>query len=163
MAVVSQPSTMEKLATKTLNAGELFSMSITSKLAASLVVLSAILSPSAYATQKPPTPVFAVNCGTLSIKPTTLTTSCPDSRININQITWDTWGKNGATGTGIYSANNCTPSCATGIWLSVPVFIKLAPPSMRNNQLVMNLLSISNKKDKPLPLFKKNTDIWTLQ
>jgi hypothetical protein len=138
-------------------------MSLTSKWIASMVALSAILSPSAYAAQKSPTPVFAVNCGTLSIKPTTLTASCPNPRVNINQISWDTWGKNGATGTGIYSANNCTPSCAAGIWSSVPVYIKLAPPSMKNNQLVMNLLSISNKKDKPLPLFNKNTDIWTLQ
>ena len=106
--------------------------------------------------------VYATNCGTLSQKPTSLTIYCADAGVSVIKIVWKSWGKNGATGTGVYSANNCTPTCAGGTFINAPVTIKLAPPTAIKGKLVMMILSIKTSNGKKLPLLKKSSDVWKL-
>lgn len=106
--------------------------------------------------------VYVTNCGTLSQKPASLTIYCADAGVSVVKIAWKSWGKNGATGTGTYSANNCTPTCAGGTFINAPVTIKLAPPTSIKGKLVMKILSIKTSNGKKLPLLKKSSDVWKL-
>ena len=106
--------------------------------------------------------VYVTNCGTLSQKPTSLTIYCGDAGVSVIKIAWKSWGKNGATGTAIYSANNCTPTCVAGTFVNAPVNIKLAPPTAIKGKLVMKILSIKTSNGKKLPLLKKSSVVWKL-
>jgi hypothetical protein len=45
-------------------------------------------------------------------KPKAITLTCADGGLYVDQITWTSWSKTGATGTGTFYENLCEPSCA---------------------------------------------------
>ena len=58
--------------------------------------------------------VYTFTCEIVEQKPSTATPYCADFGEAVFDIKWDTWGADGAEGTGIYSLNDCDPDCATG-------------------------------------------------
>ena len=100
-----------------------------------------------------PTPakVIVLDCGTHATKPDSLTIYCADFGVNVNHIKWTKWAQSGATGTGQYSANNCTPNCASGKIISTNVKLTLNTSKLIKSEYVMNTLNIATLTGKPLP------------
>jgi len=109
------------------------------------------------------TKVVVLDCGAHSVKPDTLTIYCADFGVNVNHIKWTKWAQSGATGTGQYSANNCTPNCAAGKVASVSVKLTLGAAKPIKSEYVMSTLNIASSNGKFLPLLKRNSDKWVLQ
>jgi hypothetical protein len=68
----------------------------------------------------------AINCSQLKTKPTRITLSCGDAGTWLGKLKWSTWNKTQAVANGNFSANNCTPDCASGKTHSVAVTVTLS-------------------------------------
>ena len=86
--------------------------------------------------------VYTFLCESITQKPETLTNTCADFGESVYKIKWKTWGITGATGTGIYSINNCEPNCAEGKRNEVPVQLKLDRLTTDGKRYVLNVLTI---------------------
>ncbi len=80
------------------------------------LVLSAMVAPTATATQQPnPNRTYIVDCvGDLQFKPKEIIIACADAGVAFSNITWSRWNNNRAVGRGTLSVNTCEPTCADG-------------------------------------------------
>lgn len=53
-------------------------------------------------------------------RPSSVTLTCADGGVTAHDLVWSYWGLLAATGTGIITANTCTPDCATGQLIDYP-------------------------------------------
>jgi hypothetical protein len=72
--------------------------------------------------------VRAINCSREQYKPTKIILSCGDGGTWLGKLTWSSWGRNTAVGTGTYDENTCTPTCSAGHAVSKPVKVTLSKP-----------------------------------
>ncbi len=73
--------------------------------------------------------IFISECGYgYSQKPSSITLTCADGGIYLDNISFDSWNSTEATGKGIYNINNCDPDCASGKFSKVPVSINITKP-----------------------------------
>ena len=84
-------------------------------------------------------------------KPKAITLTCADGGLYVDEITWTTWNKTGATGTGIFNENLCEPSCADGQQVSAPVKITLSDLSPRKGRNYLRTLDITTHDGKDFP------------
>lgn len=68
------------------------------------------------------------NCGEVSAKPTGIILACADANTALETLKWTTWDTNTAKGTGIYSYNDCEPTCVAGLFHRYQVKVTLANP-----------------------------------
>ena len=73
-----------------------------------------------------PENVFTAECGYIDQKPEAVTLTCADGGISVQDIKWDIWRASGASGTGVYTVNQCDPDCVTGKWIEAPVEVRLS-------------------------------------
>lgn len=71
---------------------------------------------------------FAINCATTQFKPKKIVIACGDAGIWLGKLKWSSWGAMRASGTGVYNANDCTPTCSAGHIKSGPVKVTLSNP-----------------------------------
>lgn len=100
---------------------------------ATLVALSAALtgmgvsvagaSGSAQASAKKP--LLISNCNKPTFKPSRVILACGDASFGAVGMTWTSWTRRGAVGTGTGQVNDCTPDCVHGQTKEAP--IQLAP------------------------------------
>ena len=97
-----------------------------------------------------PQSVFTFLCEITIQKPDTLTNTCADFGESVIKIHWETWGIEGAKGTGIYAINDCLPSCAEGRIHKTPVDLQLEGVTTNGRKYFLNNLTIFelNKADK---------------
>lgn len=110
--------------------------------------------------------VYTLTCGIVDYKPGVFFKSCADGGIAVGQIEWESWSKAGAHGKGIYAVNDCTPDCAQGTLIQVPVDITLTgnnPLDIVRNKKVLNKLEIKSLEKKFLPYSSSNRQTWLLE
>ena len=76
----------------------------------------------------PPQPrkTVVVNClGKQQVKPSTIVLACADYNSLIQKITWTSWTRKLASGTGTLVQNDCLPDCAAGHFHRYPVLVIL--------------------------------------
>jgi hypothetical protein len=134
-----------------------------SAVALALILLATSVTPTFAVTYPSPPKVVVLDCGTHATKPDALTIYCADFGVNVNHIKWTKWAQSGAIGTGQYSANNCTPNCASGKVISTNVKLTLNASKLIKSEYVMNTLNIATITGKPLPLLKKSSEKWILE
>jgi hypothetical protein len=86
------------------------------------------------------TPVIRLCGAQLAVKPQHIVLTCGDGAWAIDNLVWQSWGPNGATGTGIEYQRTCVPNCATGSSTYSPATITLtgaAPPDFRYTSAVI--------------------------
>jgi len=67
-----------------------------------------------------------VNClGKQQVKPGTIVLACADYNSLIDHITWTSWTRELASGTGTLVQNDCMPYCAAGHFHRYPVLVIL--------------------------------------
>lgn len=90
---------------------------------------SANPSASATSTTSASSEVFVSGCGYgYSQKPSSITLTCGDGGMYLDQITYSAWDPTSAQGSGIYFENNCDPECASGKMIETKVSISLKNP-----------------------------------
>ena len=134
-----------------------------SAVAFALMFLVTSIVPTSAMNYPSPPKVVVLDCGNHATKPDTLTIYCADFGVNVNHIKWSKWAQSGAIGSGQYSANNCTPNCASGKVISTKVKLTLGASKLVKSEYIMNALNITTVNGKPLPLLKKSSDRWVLQ
>ncbi len=100
------------------------------------------------------------DCGAQSVAPSEFTLACGDGNYGLTGMTWVTWGGATASGHGLASANDCTPSCAEGHFHTYPltaVASKLAVCASGRKQYTRLVLTYGAKR----PVGVKKTDTWT--
>lgn len=101
------------------------------------------------------------NCTKEQYKPHTLVLSCADGDALLKHLTWSHWSGSKAAGSGIYSANDCKPSCAGGHFKNYPATVALsqpkACPGQKHKVFTHADVMAKRKKDR-----KHVTKSWTL-
>jgi hypothetical protein len=133
---------------------------------AGAVFLSAALAVSLFLAQKTsaPTPkqILTWDCETAVYKPESITITCADGGILVEEIRWSTWGEDGATGLGIYSENLCEPNCAEGRRVNAAVKLTLSNLTEQNDKNYLRTLDITTSDGKDFPWGRANGFQWDL-
>ena len=100
------------------------------------------------------------DCGAQSVAPHELTLACGDGNYGLTNMAWTSWGSGRATGHGLASANDCSPTCAAGHFrtyrlTAVATTIKLCASG--RTQYTRLVLTYGTKR----PTGLKTTDRWT--
>ena len=107
--------------------------------------------PSSQPIPSDPAHIYTWDCEYPEHKPTTITITCADGGLYVDEITWITWKKTGAIGTGTFNENLCEPSCADGQQVSAPVKITLTDLSPRKGKNYLRTLDITTQDGKDFP------------
>lgn len=89
-----------------------------------------------------PSDVYTFSCELVLRKPTAFSTTCADFGVAIFEVKWSMWSADGAKGSGVYSVNDCNPSCAEGTRHEVPVYLWLLDATTDGKNYFLNTLRI---------------------
>ena len=95
--------------------------------------------------------IYTYECEYLEQRPEQLTKFCADAGVLIYDITWESWGYNGAEGTGTYSENLCEPNCAEGKRVEAKVDLYLSGLEVIEGKKVLRYLSANTIIGEQLP------------
>ena len=93
-------------------------------------------------------------------KPKAITLTCADGGLYVDQITWKTWTKEGATGSGIFHENLCEPSCVEGESVSQTVKLTLTELTPRKGKFYLRTLDIDTQSGKDFNWGRANGYEW---
>jgi hypothetical protein len=119
-----------------------------------------IQTPVSIPTDLPASKVLTWNCEIETHKPELIFFTCADSGLYVEKIKWNTWSKEGATGSGIFSENLCEPSCAEGKRVTAPVDLRLSNLTEQNGKYFLRTLDISTLDGKDFPWGKTKVFQW---
>ena len=131
--------------------------------AAGAVFLSAALAVTYFEVKEPAvkaTEVLTWDCELPEYKPKAITLTCADGGLYVDQITWNTWTKEGATGSGIFHENLCNPSCAEGESVSEAVKLTLTELTPRKGKFYLRTLDIETQSGKDFNWGRANGYEW---
>jgi hypothetical protein len=80
--------------------------------------------------------VSAYVCEDPAYRPSDLLIACGDGNVRVRSLTWSRWTHDRATGTGVWSQNDCVPYCAAGRFHDFPVRLELDEPMTLQGKLV---------------------------
>jgi hypothetical protein len=104
--------------------------------------------------------VMTWDCETAAHKPESITITCADGGIYVEKIQWNTWGKEGASGFGIFSENLCEPNCAEGKRVMAPVNLSLSNLAEHDGMHYLRTLDIATSDGKDFPWGRANRFEW---
>jgi hypothetical protein len=101
------------------------------------VIATGTMAPEAIADPQPATTVFAIGkCFDPSVpapqRPARFDYNCDGTGV-MQDMTWTTWGADGAKGTGTDASIECQPNCAQGPLLTNPIIVHAWNPLSSNN------------------------------
>ena len=131
--------------------------------AAGAVFLSAALAVSYFQVKEPAvkaTDVLTWDCELPEYKPKAITLTCASGGYYVDEITWNTWTKEGATGSGIFHENLCDPSCAEGESVSEAVKLTLTELTPRKGKFYLRTLDIETQSGKDFGWGRADTYQW---
>ena len=105
----------------------------------------------------PPTPVPSVlaDCNEANsvpaVRPSTIVLACGDGNARLTHLSWSSWTATGATGTGFFTYNTCTPFCAAGTFVSVAARVQLSYPVETSAGKEFATISYSYANPSPPP------------
>ena len=108
----------------------------------------------------PASKVLTWNCEIETHKPELIFFTCADGGLYVEKIKWNTWTKDGATGSGIFSENLCEPSCAEGQRVEAPANVVLSNLTEQNGKYYLRTLDISTTNGKDFPWGRANGFEW---
>ena len=134
-------------------------------LTAGAVFLSAALAVTFFVSESKPafessSDVYTWDCEYPEIKPEAITFTCADGGQYVDGISWSSWGKDGAQGTGEYHANTCDPNCAEGEFLSSEVEVTLSDLTEYKGLDYLRTLTMKTINGENLPESEQRTYEW---
>ena len=127
------------------------------------VFLSAALAVTYFQVKEPAvtaTEVLTWDCEIPVYKPKAITLTCASGGYYVDEITWNTWTKEGATGSGIFHENLCDPSCAEGESVSEAVKLTLRELTPRKGKFYLRTLDIETQSGKDFNWGRANGYEW---
>ena len=127
------------------------------------VFLSAALAVTYFQVKEPAvkaTEVLTWDCELPEYKPKAITLTCASGGYYVDEITWNTWTKEGATGSGIFHENLCDPSCAEGESVSEAVKLTLTELTPRKGKFYLRTLDIETQSGKDFGWGRSSTYDW---
>ncbi len=94
----------------------------------SILALAGLLGPSADAA-RPHTTYVMTDCLHMRRAPSSILFACGDGNFYVEHLTWTTWHTWKASGYGLFSKNDCRPSCAEGTFHSAWGYLWLRHPA----------------------------------
>ncbi len=73
------------------------------------------------------------NCFKPKFKPKSVIIACGDASLGAKDMTWSTWTRKRADGTGTGLINDCNPDCAHGTTKSASMELQLSKPQLCSN------------------------------
>ena len=73
-------------------------------------------------------PLLISNCAKPKFKPANVILACGDASFGATGMSWSSWGRKAAVGTGTGQINDCKPDCAHGHQKTAPIQLKLKKP-----------------------------------
>ena len=107
-----------------------------------------------------PADVYTWDCEYPEQKPEAITLTCGDGGMYLDQIEWQSWGVDGAEGTGIYNVNDCNPDCADGTMLNAKVKFSLTSLTEYKGGYYLRNLEIETLTGENLPDSDSNFYQW---
>ena len=95
--------------------------------------------------------IWTYDCESPVQRPEQIMLTCADGGMIVTDIKWQSWGANGATGTGTYSQNMCDPSCAEGKRVRLPVKLRLSELFEYRGRNMLRTLEIEAVGRRELP------------
>ena len=95
--------------------------------------------------------VWVNDCDMPVQKPQSLTLTCADGGMRLEELMWAVWDKNGAVGYGTYLENDCQPSCAEGTYSETPVYVTVSKLIEFQGKSFLNELEIKPDMESQLP------------
>jgi hypothetical protein len=84
------------------------------------------------------------NCAKAKFKPRNLIFACGDASFGATGVTWSSWTRNSASGSGTGQINDCNPDCAHGKTLTAAINVTAGKPrTCKNGRRLFTRLSYS--------------------
>lgn len=106
--------------------------------------------------------VYTFDCETTAHKPETIMIYCADAGAYVEKIKWSTWTPDIAHGSGVYTYNDCDPSCAEGTMHSTLTEITLSKPKTFKGKRYLSYLHLQTPDGSPLSDSLGDTFDWDL-
>ena len=122
---------------------------IFSILVISLLFLTACSETSETSTESKPNDVFYSECGYgYSQKPSSVTLTCADGGMYIDNVTYSNWTSSNAEGIGTFNMNDCNPDCSSGSMTQTQVTISIGKPRADSQgKVIFSELVMTSKKN----------------
>jgi hypothetical protein len=78
-------------------------------------------------------PLLISNCAKPKFKPINVIIACGDASLGAREMTWSSWTRKSALGTGTGQVNDCTPDCVHGTTKEAPMQLLLSKPRTCSN------------------------------
>jgi hypothetical protein len=78
-------------------------------------------------------PLLISNCAKAKLKPANVILACGDASFGATGMTWSSWSRKSALGTGTGQLNDCKPNCAQGKTKTAPIQLRLGKPVRCSN------------------------------
>jgi hypothetical protein len=73
-------------------------------------------------------PLLISNCAKAKFKPINVIIACGDASLGAREMTWSSWTRKSALGTGTGQVNDCNPDCVHGTTKTAPMQLLLTKP-----------------------------------
>jgi len=73
-------------------------------------------------------PLLINNCAKPKLKPANVILACGDASFGATGMSWSSWTRKAAVGTGTGQINDCNPDCAHGKTKTAPIQLRLKKP-----------------------------------
>jgi hypothetical protein len=77
--------------------------------------------------------LLIADCFKPKFKPKDVIIACGDASLGARGMTWSTWTRKKADGTGTGQINDCTPDCVHGTTKTAPMELQLSKPQLCSN------------------------------
>jgi hypothetical protein len=98
-----------------------------------LAAFSAVALAAPVATESGKRVELIANCFKPKFKPGTVIIACGDASLGAKGMTWSSWTRKKADGTGTGLINDCNPDCASGTTKTAPMELQLSKPQLCSN------------------------------
>jgi hypothetical protein len=78
-------------------------------------------------------PLLISNCAKAKFKPINVIIACGDASLGAREMTWSSWTRKLALGTGTGQVNDCDPTCVKGTTKTGPMQLLLSHPRTCSN------------------------------
>jgi hypothetical protein len=109
------------------------SMRRTVLLATAISLLAVAFDPVSTAVAGGKRPLLISNCAKPKFKPANVILACGDASFGATGMSWSSWTRKAAVGTGTGQINDCNPDCAHGKPKFAPIELRLGKPVKCSN------------------------------
>lgn len=90
------------------------------------------------------------------VKPSEIVLACGDGNSVAQQLHWQAWGRNSASGSGILSQNDCNPYCAEGTFHDYPARFGLSDAVRAGGREYFTVVKVTFTGKVPSPYGKRS-------